>query len=205
MAERPGIMLYFDLLPTIEELTDNEAGQLLRSMLNYGANGAIPDFADRTMKVIWKTIQPRIDHDAQRYQKVVVPKRKYATYCREEKRAGRTPKKFDEWCDDLDPEHNGEADCSDHLISSDIKTIQLHPQQQQHLQQQNNDRDNYSSSNGAYTESVLSIPQLNKPGDCKGEGEAKDSGLPYVPMTEEEEGAARQRLLEKLSAYGKQG
>ena len=209
MAERPGIMLYFDLLPTVEELTDDEAGQLLRAMLNYGANGALPEFADRTMKVIWKGIQPRLDHDAQRYQKVVLPRRKYATYCREEKKAGRTPKKFDEWYDDGSTEQSDDAECSDHLISLDIKSIQLQPQLQPQLKHQNNCRDNYngndSNNNSTCSEDLLSTQEINKTGDCKGEWANQSESRSYKPMTEEEESATRQRYIEQLEARKQRG
>lgn len=203
MAERPGIMLYFELLPTIEELTDDEAGQLLRAMLNYGANGVLPEFADRTMKVIWNAIQPRIDHDAQRYQKVVLPKRKYAAYCREEKKAGRTPKKFDEWFDEWNTEQSGETECSNHLISNDIKSIQLHPQHQQQLQtqpqNQNNCRDSYNcNDSGMCSEDLLSTQEISNTGDCKGDEKGQENTLPYEPLSEEEEARRREHIISLL-------
>lgn len=68
MAERPGIMVYFELRESLEDFSDAESGQLLKGMLEYGATGALPEYTDRAMRTLWKSVQQRIDTDAARYQ-----------------------------------------------------------------------------------------------------------------------------------------
>ena len=69
MNDRPGVMLYFDLRDQLQFCTDEELGKLLRAILDYGATGVLPEFSDRAMQILWHGIQPRIDHDAVRYEK----------------------------------------------------------------------------------------------------------------------------------------
>lgn len=85
MAERPGIMVYFDLLDTLKDYSTEEAGQLFLAMLEYGATGTIPEFEDRGMRTVWRNVQQKIDRDDGNYQKTVEA-RQYAVFCREFKR-----------------------------------------------------------------------------------------------------------------------
>lgn len=116
MAERPGIMVYFDLLDTLKEYTTEEAGELFLAMLAYGTTGAIPKFDDRGMRTIWKSVQQKIDRDNEKYHGTVEA-RQYATYCREYKRKNgeeSKPLSFDDW--------------KNQMISNDDFRIQLQPQ-----------------------------------------------------------------------------
>jgi len=121
MTERPGIMVYFDLLDTLRDYTTTEAGELFIAMLEYGTTGAIPDFTDRGMKTVWRGLQQKIDRDNLKYQ-ATIEARQYATYCREyrKKYNGADPPTMEEW--------------KNQKISNDSFGIQL--QQQQQPQQQ---------------------------------------------------------------------
>lgn len=69
-TKRPGIMLYFDVLPALARLDLAQKGKLFESMLRYGENGAIPDFGDdAAVGVAWDFIRPRLDKDADAYER----------------------------------------------------------------------------------------------------------------------------------------
>lgn len=68
--QRPGIMIYFELLDEMTELTDEECGALFRDMLVYGRTGVLPEYSDRTMRTMWKLVQTRLDNDARRYYEI---------------------------------------------------------------------------------------------------------------------------------------
>ena len=97
MADRPGIILYFDMVAPLKRLGYEEKGKLLEAMLEYGQFGVVPDL-DGVLPFIWDCIQPKLDADAKRYRKTVLQKT-HASYCSKEKRAGRVPLDFDEWCE----------------------------------------------------------------------------------------------------------
>ena len=82
MAERPGIMVYFDLLETLNDFTTEEAGELFLAMLEYGSMGTLPEFEDRAMRTVWKSVQQKLDRDDAKYQNTCEARR-YATFCRE--------------------------------------------------------------------------------------------------------------------------
>lgn len=67
--KKPGVMLYFEIRPSLKRLSDEEKGRLFEAILDYGENGTVPDF-DGGLGIAWDFIQPRIDADSQRYQKV---------------------------------------------------------------------------------------------------------------------------------------
>jgi len=95
MAERPGVMIYFDVLPVIDSLSNAESAKLFRSILEYGKYGAVPELKGK-LATIWPLIQQRIDFDATKYD-MTVQRRKYAAYKRWEKAEGRVPRSFEEW------------------------------------------------------------------------------------------------------------
>ena len=94
---RPGVMIYFDVREPLEELTDNEKGQLFDAILEYGQYGVIPEFTG-TLRMAWRFIKPNIDRDGNKYEKTV-QQRKYASYCNKLKALKREDEKvsFDTW------------------------------------------------------------------------------------------------------------
>ena len=95
MVERPGIILYFDMAAPLKRLGYEDKGKLLEAMLEYGQYGVVPEL-DGVLPIIWDCIQPKLD--AKRYRKTVFQKT-HASYCAKEKKAGRTPMDFDDWCE----------------------------------------------------------------------------------------------------------
>ena len=99
MADRPGTMIYFDdFIHLLDEIDIRDTGLLFRAIIYYGRYGEIPDFSSQlSLRVAWSFIRPKIDRDAAKYEQEII-KRRYATYCREEKKKGNAPLPFNEWC-----------------------------------------------------------------------------------------------------------
>ena len=97
MADKtaPGVMLYYDLLPCLEEFSDADLGVLFRAILQYGATSEPPTLTGN-LAIAWAFIRPRIERDAAQYTEKV-RKARYAAYVREEKARGRTALSYDEW------------------------------------------------------------------------------------------------------------
>lgn len=94
MANRPGVMFYFDLIPALEMLDDADAGRIFKAALEYGKCGTLPELCGMAA-VAWAFIQPKIDRDGKSYQESVIDK-KYAAYCSHVK-AGQIKLERDEW------------------------------------------------------------------------------------------------------------
>lgn len=99
MTERPGIILYFDKWEPMLKLPDNEIGSLFRAALLYSRYGELPEFSD-FRSILWEMIRPGLDYDATRYEHSNKQKR-YAVYCREERKQGREPLAFADWIERL--------------------------------------------------------------------------------------------------------
>lgn len=106
MAERPGIMFYFDMAEPLKGLSYEEKGRLLEAVLDYGQYGVVPEF-EGVLSIVWGFVRPKLDADAKRYRKTVV-KNTYSSYCAKEKKAGRTPIDLNEWLEQegIDTEWN---------------------------------------------------------------------------------------------------
>lgn len=95
MKDKPGVMLYFDLLPALEGLSNADKGLLLEAILRYGKRREEMPMNKR-IQVIWPLIRMRLDTDEMRYLRTVT-RRQYASYVRWAKRAGKTPVDFITW------------------------------------------------------------------------------------------------------------
>lgn len=93
MAERPGVMLYFDLCQAIDMLDDASAGQLFKGILSYAKFGVVPEF-EGMVSMAWSFIRPKIDRDNEQYEKIVIDKQ-YASYCSHTDEAKRLSR--EEW------------------------------------------------------------------------------------------------------------
>ena len=113
--ERPGFVVYFDLLDQIQELSDAERGQLLTGMLEYGKYGVLPEFKGM-LAMAWRFLRPKMDRDAEAYAKTIEGKR-YATYCRECKKNGIQELSREDWRVSIDYQNH-------HVISHDIARYQ---------------------------------------------------------------------------------
>lgn len=92
---RPGMVVYFDLLPAIKRLSMEQRGELFTALLSYGATGEVTEL-DQMTGLIFDFIRPKIDRDAERYEESCV-QRRYAVYCREAKKDGANPLSYEQW------------------------------------------------------------------------------------------------------------
>lgn len=96
MAERPGVMLYFDSVrPALNRLDDTQCGQLFRAVVDYAQYGVFPEL-DTLVGMAFDLLVPKIDRDAEKYEESR-EQRQYAVYCREKQKAGEPCLKFAEW------------------------------------------------------------------------------------------------------------
>lgn len=100
--QRPGVMIYFEIVPVLSEMTDQQVGQFFRAALLYARDGIKPEFADAALHMVWPMVQARLDADGERYTAVSVAnsaKRRYAGYVGKCREGGREPLFFAEWCE----------------------------------------------------------------------------------------------------------
>lgn len=64
---RTSFILLLEHVHTMEELTDEEFGQFIRAYAAYVENGAEPDFTDRSMRMMWKTVKAFDEMNVQKY------------------------------------------------------------------------------------------------------------------------------------------
>lgn len=100
--KRPGAMFFFDWVPALERLSDEDKGKLLFSALKYAENELCnPEFAvDSHIYYIWPMVQAAIDRDRDSYDKVVIEKSiaaSYRYYEDECRRKGTTPMPYDDY------------------------------------------------------------------------------------------------------------
>ena len=95
---KPGVMIYFDIRPAIQRLSLEERGIIFTAILDFAELGVVPEL-DGMAGMCFDLIRPKIERDSERY-KLVKSQRRYATYCREVKKAGGVPVPFDEWLSD---------------------------------------------------------------------------------------------------------
>lgn len=94
--DRPGIMVYFDMMGPLGKLQDADKGRLFWAMLEYGKSGIVPAFDGLALELAWEFVKPKIDKDYKEYVRSV-QRRQFATACRERKRRGEPEITFDEW------------------------------------------------------------------------------------------------------------
>ena len=95
MSNKPGVMVYFDLVHTLEMLSDQEAGILFRAIMYYGMDGTRTKLPPNLM-LLWPLIEMRINSDDARYN-LKSQKKKYAVYVRWAKEHGQEPLSFNSW------------------------------------------------------------------------------------------------------------
>ena len=95
MSNKPGVMMYFELRPSLEKMSDELAGKLFRVMMEYGETQFEPEIPEG-LELIWPLIRCGIDRDDKRYRDKSL-RSAYNIYVRWEKEKGRIPLSFDEW------------------------------------------------------------------------------------------------------------
>ena len=101
-GQKPGVMIYFDIMDPMEILDMEQRGQLLTAILSYSKEGTMPDFGgDKLLMMAWSMVQKSIDRDDESYKQTIL-RRRYASYCNWEKDAGRVPVSFEEWLNSIE-------------------------------------------------------------------------------------------------------
>lgn len=118
MSDKPGFMMYFGTWETLAQTDDATCASFLRAAIQYSKYGVVPEYSG-VNAVIWSMIKDGLDRDAERYEQTQMGRR-YATYCREEKKSGREPLSRDEW------EHQ-QISNDDKPISNDVFDDHQHP------------------------------------------------------------------------------
>lgn len=98
---RPGLLLYFDILPALDKLPHEAVGELLLKALHYAQDGVEPTFEGSALTFAWAFLRPVIDRDGAAYDE----KRQrgdWLTYCRQCKRDGIDALDFDTWRERID-------------------------------------------------------------------------------------------------------
>ena len=96
---RPGVMIYFDVAPVIEQMNDSQQAALLRAYISYGRDGVAPDFQqDPRLDTAWYFIKNSIDRDGAAYTEKC-EKSRYATYVREADKKQKEPVSYAVWKD----------------------------------------------------------------------------------------------------------
>ena len=93
--QKPGVMLCFELRPSLRRLSSRERLALYDAIMDYGEWGVVPDFTGK-LAVAWDFVQPKLDRDDEAYLRNV-QQRRYALYARECKRDGAEPLSYKEW------------------------------------------------------------------------------------------------------------
>ena len=74
-ANKPGVMIYFEILPIIEQLSNASQLALFWAIMNYARTGKEPKLR-REASIIWSFIQPMLDRDQERYARTLEARRK---------------------------------------------------------------------------------------------------------------------------------
>lgn len=75
MANKPGVMIYFETAKAVKGLDFETKGRLFDAIMEYAEDGVIPDF-DGVLSAVWPFISHSIDRDSVRYDELVEKKRK---------------------------------------------------------------------------------------------------------------------------------
>lgn len=92
---KPGVMFYFEMVPCLKRLNLEEKGKLFEAILDYGQYGVVPEL-DGMCGLAWDFLQPKLDRDSERYERVL-EQRAYAAYARQERKAETVPMSMEQW------------------------------------------------------------------------------------------------------------
>jgi hypothetical protein len=91
-------MFYNEIYTTFKEMTGDDVKKVVISAFEYTMFGVVPEFETVVLKMVWGFIQPKLDHDGEKYKDKVLHS-KHAVFCREfkKKNPGKEPLDFEEW------------------------------------------------------------------------------------------------------------
>ena len=93
--QKPGVMLYFELRPSLRRLSSRERLALYDAIMDYGEWGVVPDFRG-SLRIAWASIRHKLDRDDDNYARKSQVRR-YAVYIRESKKDGVLPLPYEQW------------------------------------------------------------------------------------------------------------
>ena len=93
--QKPGVMLYFEMRPTLRRLSNRERLALYDAIMDYGEWGVVPDFTGK-LAIAWDFVQPKLDRDDEAYSRNA-QQRRYVLYTRECKKDGTEPLSYKQW------------------------------------------------------------------------------------------------------------
>ncbi len=76
--QRPGVMLYFELYPILQQMPPEEVYEIVMAIFAYARDGVVPVFHSTALNYAWGFIQQDIQRDNERYQRVVEQRRRAA-------------------------------------------------------------------------------------------------------------------------------
>jgi len=95
--EKPGVMIYFEILEAFPLLSNAEKGILFESILQYAKDGRVPDLKGRrNVSMVWHLTKPHLDADDARYRNVTA-RRQYAAYVRWSRKKEQEVLDYDDW------------------------------------------------------------------------------------------------------------
>lgn len=93
--KQPGVILYFDVRPSLKRLNASEKGQLFEASLDYGEHGIEPKL-DGMLGIAWDFIMPKLTRDSAHYTEKT-QKSRYAVFVRELKKRNLPRITYEEW------------------------------------------------------------------------------------------------------------
>jgi len=75
MANKPGVMIYFETAKAVKGLDYETKGSLFDAIMEYAEDGVCPEF-DGVLSAVWPFIAHNIDRDSARYEELVEQKRR---------------------------------------------------------------------------------------------------------------------------------
>lgn len=75
MKKRESFIMLLEHVHTMDELTDEEFGKFVRAYASYVETGVEPDFSDRSMRMMWKTVKAFDDMNCEKYKSTSAARR----------------------------------------------------------------------------------------------------------------------------------
>lgn len=75
MKKRGSFILLLEHVHTMDELTDEEFGRVVRAYASYIETGVEPNFDDRSMRLMWKTVKAFDDLNCEKYESTSAARR----------------------------------------------------------------------------------------------------------------------------------
>jgi hypothetical protein len=146
-SKKPGVMIYFEILPVLENLWWWQRFALVEAMIYYARDKRLPKFRG-TLQAVWKMVQPIIDRDDERYRTTLEARKRAG------KARGKQISKAAKERKNLNAEFSADT-ADDKQVLSEQKVPQ------QHMLPEENTTDQHKGSKSI--QSTISNPQSSNP------------------------------------------